>query len=88
MRGLLHKDMPWMLIPMPKNTTGPTFYTVNGRSVSKTILGKPYTGHYDGKLIIHWPPHKNLPNGAKWTKLTNLPMEIKQGMIKSLIVLQ
>ena len=46
---------------MPKNTTGPTLYTVNGRSVSKTILGKPYTGRYDGKLIIHWPPYKNSP---------------------------
>ena len=69
---------------MPKNTTGPTLYTVNGRSVSKTILGKEYTGRYDGKLIIHWPPYKNSPNGAKWTKLTNLPSEIKQGMIESI----
>ena len=64
---------------MTKNMTGPFLYTVNGRSVTKTINGKPYTGRYDGKGKIWWPAHRNLPNGGSWKK---------QGMIESLIVFQ
>lgn len=58
----------WKPMTLSKKMEGPFFYTVNGSSVSVTVLGKTYTGTYDGKQQIVWPPRKYLPNGSTWTK--------------------
>ena len=58
----------WKSMPLPQKMADPFHYSVNGRSVSMTVLGKTYTGTYDGMNRIVWPPMKYLPNGSTWTK--------------------